>query len=78
MNKLFRELMKNLKITFMEEESKIKYEDYYFNGIQIPKYIEFKEIGTNSFKILWTIGDINLINIDKKNIKYRIEIRKEN
>ena len=51
MGKLFRELMKNSKINFIEEESTIKYEEYYFNGIPIPKDIEFKEIGTYSFKI---------------------------
>jgi len=78
MRKLFCELMKNLKINFIEEESKIKYEEYYFNGIPIPKDIEFKEIGTNSFKIQWKLDNINILNIDKKEIKYRIEIRKEN
>ena len=36
--------MRTLKISFNEEESTIKYEDYYFNGIQMPKNIEFKEI----------------------------------
>ena len=78
MRKLFQELMKNLKIFFLENESTIKYEEYYFNGISIPKNIEFKEIGTNSFKILWNIDNINLINIDKNEIKYKLEIRKEN
>ena len=75
---IFQELMKNLKISYIEEESTIKYEEYYFNGIPIPKHIEFKEIGTNSFKVCWKIDNINILNIDKKEIKYRIEIRKEN
>ena len=74
---IFQQLMKNIKITFVENENIIKYEDYYFNGIPLPKDIEFKDIGTNSFKILWKIDDINILNIDKKEIKYRIEIRKE-
>jgi len=78
MQSLFQELMKNLKISFIEEESLIKYEEYYFNGIPIPKDIEFKEIGSNCFKILWNIDNINLLNIDKKEIKYKLEIRKEN
>ena len=78
MRKLFQELMKNLKISFIENESTIKFEEYYFNGIPIPQNIEFEEIGTNSFKVLWNINDINLINIDKKEIKYKLEIRKEN
>ena len=75
---IFQQLMKNIKITFVENENIIKYEDYYFNGIPLPKDIEFKDIGMNCFKILWKIDDINILNIDKKEIKYRIEIRKEN
>jgi DNA repair exonuclease SbcCD ATPase subunit len=78
MGSLFQQLMKNIKISFNVEESKIKYEDYYFNGIPIPKDIEFKDVGINSFKVLWKIDDINILNVDKKEIKYRIEIRKEN
>ena len=70
--------MKNLKISFIEKESTIKYEEYYFNGIPIPKNIEFQEIGTNIFKVLWNIDDINLVNINKKEVKYKLEIRKEN
>ena len=75
---LFQELMKNLKISFIENENIIKYEEYYFNGIPIPNNIEFNNISTNSMKISWKLDDINIINIDKKEIKYRIEIRKEN
>ena len=70
--------MKNIKISFIEEEIKIKYEEYYFNGIPIPKNIEIKNIWSNSFKVFWKLEDINLLNIDKNKIKYNIEIRKEN
>ena len=77
MDILTKELMKNLKISFIEEESKIKYEEYYFNGIPMPKDIEFKDIGSKSINVLWKIDDINLLNIDKNEIKYHIEIRKE-
>ena len=76
--KIFQQLMKNMKITYIENESQIKYEEYYFNGIPIPNNIEFKDIGTNSFQINWKIDNINILNIDKNEIKYRIEIRKEN
>ena len=75
---IFQELMKKLKISFIEKESTIKYEEYFFNGIPIPSNIEFTNINTNGFKISWKIEDINLLNIDKKEIKYRIEIKKEN
>ena len=76
--KIFQQLMKNMKITFIENESKIKYEEYYFNGIPIPNNIEFNNIGTNSFQINWKIDNINILKIIKKEIKYRIEIRRAN
>ena len=78
MNKIFNQMMKNLKISYFEEKNKIKFEEYYFNGIPVPKYIEFKDIEANSFKVLWKIDDINILNIDKNEIKYKIEIKKEN
>ena len=67
--------MKNLNISFNDND--IKYEEYYFNGISAPKDIEFNNISTNSVKISWKIDEINLLNIDNKNIKYKVEIRKE-
>ena len=78
MREIFQELMKNLKISFIENESAIKYEEYFFSGIPIPSNIKFNDISTNSFKISWNLEDINLLNIDKKEIKYKIEIKKEN
>jgi len=75
---LFQELMKNLKLTFDEKESNIKYEEYYFNGIQTPKDIQFKDVSSNSFKIFWKIDDINLLNVNNKEIKFKVELRKEN
>ena len=71
-----QEPMKNIKIIFNEKENNIIYDEYYFNGISIPKDITFNEIGINSFKISWKIDDIK--NIDNKEIKYKVEIRKEN
>ena len=68
--------MKNIKIIFNEKENNIIYDEYYFNGISIPKDITFSDIGINSFKISWKIDDIK--NIDNKEIKYKVEIRKEN
>ena len=44
MKKLFQNLMKNIKINYEKEKNNIKYEEYYFNGIFIPKNIEFKDI----------------------------------
>ena len=77
-NALFQELMNNLNISFNENNNSISYEKYFFNGIQIPKNIEFKDITSERFQVLWKIDDINIQNIDNKQIKFRVEIRKEN
>ena len=69
-------LMKNLKLEFKDDN--IKYEEYYFNGLSIPKDIQINDIKCNSCNISWKIDELNIINIDKNKIKYRIEIRKEN
>ena len=67
MKSLSQEAMKNLKLSFIEEESKIKYEEYIFNGIPFPSNIEFKEITNNSFKLFWNLDDnINITYIKKK------------
>ena len=78
MNLLFQTSMKNLKITFEEDKSNIKYEEYIFYGIPIPKNIEFKDIDINSFKIFWKIEEKFDKLIDKNNIKFKDEMRKEN
>ena len=66
MNKLFEKLMKNLKIFYIEEESIIKFNEYYFNGIPAPKDVEFKDVGIYSFKVFWRIDNINLLNMEKR------------
>ena len=78
MNNLSQQFMKNLKITFNEKENSIKYEEYYFNGIPIPKNITFTDIEATSLKMNWTLEEINILNMDKNKIKYKIEIRKDN
>ena len=74
MNIIFQQKIKNLNIYY--NDNNIKYEEYYFNGIPIPKDIEFNDISFDSFKISWKIEDI--INIDNKKIKYQVEMKKEN
>ena len=78
MIKIFQELMKNITINFIEEESKIKYEEYYFNGIPIPKDIELKEMDYNRLRIEWKIDYTNLLNIYGGNIIYKVELKEEN
>ena len=73
MKLLIEEPIKNIKIIFNEKESNIIYDEYYFNGISIPKDIKFSDIGINNFKISWKIDDIKIININKKEIKLLIQ-----
>jgi len=40
-NKLNDACMRNIKISFEVKENKVKYEEYFFNGIPSPKDIEF-------------------------------------
>ena len=68
-------LMTNLNPRFQEKETRIKYQEYFFNGIQIPKNIQtYNLIG--QLKVIWDIDDINNIYVDKNKIKYRLEIKK--
>ena len=60
--------MRSLNFSFDEDKTEINYEEYYFNWIQIPKNIEFKNINNN----------IKIKNIDNNKIKFKMEIRKEN
>ena len=66
--------MKNLIINFIEDN--VKYEEYYFNGLSIPKDILISDIKPNEFNISWKIDEIDNINNNK--LKYCIEIIKEN
>ena len=78
MEMLFQQQIKNLRIAYNESERKIKYEEYYFNGIPIPKNIEINDLNSNNFKLIWQIDNENKSNIDIKQIKYKVEIKKEN
>ena len=78
MRNLFSQTMSNLKLSFIEEESKIKYEEYYFSGLPVPKDIEIKDKETDGFKILWKIEDNNILHLDKNKIKFRLLLKKEN
>ena len=75
---IFQELMKNMKIYFIEDESKIKYEEYFFSGVPNPTKIEIKEISSISFRITWNLDKISILNINKKEVKFIIELRKSN
>ena len=76
MNKITQLLMKSLQLDFIDNNIKYKY--YYFNGLSIPKEIKISDIKLNIFNLSWKIDDINILNIDKNELKYKIEIKKEN
>ena len=57
-NSVLIKLMKNLDMKFQEEQTNIKYEEYFFNGIQNPKNIQIKDIKLHSAKVTWDIDDI--------------------
>ena len=73
MNIIFQQLMKNLNISY--DNDTIKYEEYIFNGLPTPKDVEFTDKNPNCFKISWKIDDINIL--DKKQIKYKVEMKKK-
>ena len=43
--------MRNIKISFQKDNSTIKYDEYYFNGIPTPKDIEIKNLTSNSLDL---------------------------
>ena len=81
-NLLFQELMQSIKPSFNEEKNEINFNEYYFNGVPIPKDIKHKDItfidynNYNKIELNWKIDEIK--NLDKNKIKYKIEIKKEN
>ena len=59
-------LMKNIKINFNQEKSDINYDEYNFNGINLPKDIEIEDINSKTLKVSWKLEDIKIYNIDIK------------
>ena len=77
MEKLLSQIMKNVKFFYEEEKNIIKYE-YCFNGIPIPKDIEIKNLSKSSFNLYWKVDIIIMKNINNEQIKFKVEIKKEN
>ena len=75
---LLGKLIKNIKITFNEEKCQINFDNYYFNGIYIPKIIKSEDISSNSIKLIWEIDNFNIENLDKNKLEFKVEIRKQN
>jgi len=75
MKELYLESKQSLKFHYIEEENIIKYEEYYFSGIQAPKNIKY-DIYASSIDISWTLENIDLYS--NNSIKFKVEMRKEN
>ena len=69
-NEFSEKKMKNLNISF-NYDSLVSYENYYFNGVTIPKDIKAEKRLDQLF-ISWNIDDIGI-----KNIKYYISIKRD-
>ena len=74
MKNINEQFIKSIKFSYQENNKEINYEEFIFNGIPIPKDIEFKDIKSFSFNASWKIENMNL-NIN--DIKYRIEIKEK-
>ena len=70
--------MKNIKINFNKEKSDINYDEYNFNGINLPKDIEIEDINSKTLKVSWKLDEIKIDNIDINKIIFRVERKKEN
>lgn len=77
MKKLFTKLMRNINIKHDENNNKIIFDEYYFNGWPIPKNIKIENLTSTSANISWSIDNINILNLNKNFLNYAIEIRKE-
>jgi hypothetical protein len=59
--------MKNIKISYNDNEEIFKFEEYYLNGIRYPKMIELGDISAHNLKISWKYEEKdNSIKIDLK------------
>ena len=77
MTMLLQQLIKSENIKFDKEKNDIEFENYIISGLPSPSNIEIKDITSGSFKIFWKI-ELNNLSIKQDEIKYIIEIRKEN
>ena len=69
--------IRNIKIIYEDEKTNIKIEDYFFNNFPVPSNIEINDVTSSGFKVNWKI-DNNYINDFENQIKFKIEIKKEN
>ena len=75
---LSQKMMENVNFIYNEEKSDLIFEKYYFNGVPIPKNIEFRITSYSSLKVYWDIENINIKDYDPNDIKYNLQIKTGN
>ena len=75
---LLGKLIKNINISYNEEKGQIYFDNYYFNGVYIPKNFKNEDISSNSIKLFWEIDNFIIENLDKNKLEFKVEIRKQN
>ena len=78
MKKLSSELMKSIKFLYDEDKNIIKFDEFYFNGMPIPKDIVVNNLSYDSLELIWKIDNLNILNINTKEIGFKVEIKEEN
>ena len=63
---------------YNKNKNDINYEEYNFNGIPLPKDMQFEDINSKTIIIFWNLDDIKIQDVDNNKINFRLEIKKEN
>ena len=75
-NDLFEEPKKTLFFTFDDEELKVNYSNYYFDGLPVPENIRVEENEDNKIEVTWENNEDKIKDYsDKNKIEYEIEIK---
>ena len=73
---LFNEPKKTLLFSFDDEELKVNYNNYYFDGLPVPENICIEENENNKIEITWKNDEDRIRDYsDKNKIEYEIEIK---
>ena len=75
---LNQQTKKSIKFYYQEDKNNIQFDEYFFGRLPTPKDVEFKNISYTTLEMYWKIDNINIININNNEIKYKVEMREEN
>ena len=77
MRKILIKPILNLKFSFKDNEQVIIFEENEFHGLQPPKDIKCEDIDIDKLNISWKFNYDNLIELNEKNIKFKVEIKRK-